>query len=162
MIQVGLCDAAVVGGADSLCRMTLHGFGALELISPVPCRPCAPDRAGISSMVRDMSTGDTMSEDFHAYVRGRAAALRRSAYLLCGDQHQADEVGLHPEPLGGAHTDATGTASNLKIHLVKHLEEVLALPVAERLQQRYKKFRAHGHFVEEIATADDNVPQAGG
>ncbi len=48
MIRVGVCDAAVVGGADSLCRMTLHGFAALELISPVPCRPCHADRTGIS------------------------------------------------------------------------------------------------------------------
>ena len=48
MIRVGLCDAAVVGGADSLCRMTLNGFAALELLSPTPCRPCGPDRTGIS------------------------------------------------------------------------------------------------------------------
>jgi len=48
LIRTGVCDAAVVGGADSLCRMTLHGFQALELISPVPCRPCGADRAGIS------------------------------------------------------------------------------------------------------------------
>ncbi len=48
MIATGVCDAAVVGGADSLCRMTLHGFAALELISPDPTRPCAGDRGGIS------------------------------------------------------------------------------------------------------------------
>jgi len=48
LICAGVCDAAVVGGADSLCRMTLQGFQALELISPGPCRPCAPDRSGIS------------------------------------------------------------------------------------------------------------------
>jgi 3-oxoacyl-[acyl-carrier-protein] synthase-1 len=48
LIRSGVCDAAVVGGADSLCRMTLHGFAALELISPTPCRPCDVDRAGIS------------------------------------------------------------------------------------------------------------------
>ena len=48
MIATGVCDAAVVGGADSLCRMTLHGFAALELISPAPTRPCAGDRGGIS------------------------------------------------------------------------------------------------------------------
>ena len=48
MIRVGLCDAAVVGGADSLCRMTLHGFAALELLSPTPCRPCGENRSGIS------------------------------------------------------------------------------------------------------------------
>ena len=32
--------------------------------------------------------------------------------------------------------------------LLKHLEEVLALSVAERLKKRYEKFRAHGHFLE--------------
>jgi 3-oxoacyl-[acyl-carrier-protein] synthase I len=48
LIEAGLADAAVVGGADSLCRMTLHGFAALELLSPTPCRPCAADRSGIS------------------------------------------------------------------------------------------------------------------
>jgi 3-oxoacyl-[acyl-carrier-protein] synthase-1 len=48
LIDAGVCDAAVVGGADSLCRLTLRGFAALELISPVACRPCDADRAGIS------------------------------------------------------------------------------------------------------------------
>jgi 3-oxoacyl-[acyl-carrier-protein] synthase-1 len=48
LIEAGLCDAAVVGGADSLCRMTLHGFASLDLISPEPCRPCDAARAGIS------------------------------------------------------------------------------------------------------------------
>ncbi len=48
LIEAGLCDAAVVGGADSLCRLTLRGFASLDLISPVPTRPCAAERAGIS------------------------------------------------------------------------------------------------------------------
>jgi 3-oxoacyl-[acyl-carrier-protein] synthase-1 len=48
LVRAGLCDAAVVGGADSLCRMTLQGFQALELISPTPCRPCDANRGGIS------------------------------------------------------------------------------------------------------------------
>lgn len=48
LLRAGLCDAAVVGGADSLCRMTLQGFQALELISPFACRPCDAGRAGIS------------------------------------------------------------------------------------------------------------------
>ncbi len=48
LMEAGLCDAAVVGGADSLCGMTLRGFGSLELISPVPCAPCDAARAGIS------------------------------------------------------------------------------------------------------------------
>jgi 3-oxoacyl-[acyl-carrier-protein] synthase-1 len=48
LIRTGLCDAAVVGGADTLCRLTLRGFASLELISPEPCRPCDAHRSGIS------------------------------------------------------------------------------------------------------------------
>jgi acetyl-CoA carboxylase carboxyl transferase subunit alpha len=53
-----------------------------------------------------------------------------------------------PEPLGGAHTDMEKMAENLKTHLLKHLEEVMAYSVPERLKKRYQKFRAHGHFLE--------------
>jgi RNA polymerase sigma-70 factor (sigma-E family) len=35
---------------------------------------------------------DGGNPEFLAYVRGRSAALRRSAYLLCGDAHQADDL----------------------------------------------------------------------
>ncbi|BCB26620.1 beta-ketoacyl-[acyl-carrier-protein] synthase II [Sulfurimicrobium lacus] len=48
LMQTGLCDAAVVGGVDSLCAMTLYGFNSLQLVSPEPCRPCDRDRKGIS------------------------------------------------------------------------------------------------------------------
>lgn len=47
MIAVGVADAVVAGGADSLCRLTLHGFASLELLSRGACRPCAEDRDGI-------------------------------------------------------------------------------------------------------------------
>jgi 3-oxoacyl-[acyl-carrier-protein] synthase-1 len=47
-MQAGLCDAAVVGGVDSLCQMTLYGFNALQLVSRYPCRPADQNRDGIS------------------------------------------------------------------------------------------------------------------
>jgi 3-oxoacyl-[acyl-carrier-protein] synthase-1 len=47
-IAAGLCDAAVVGGVDSLCYTTLYGFASLELLSSQPARPFARDRSGIS------------------------------------------------------------------------------------------------------------------
>jgi acetyl-CoA carboxylase carboxyl transferase subunit alpha len=53
-----------------------------------------------------------------------------------------------PEPLGGAQTNYAAAAENLKTCLLKHLAEIAALPVAERLKQRYEKYRAHGHFLE--------------
>jgi 3-oxoacyl-[acyl-carrier-protein] synthase-1 len=48
MIQAGLCDAAIVGGVDSLCLTTLYGFHALALNAPGPCRPFDTARDGIS------------------------------------------------------------------------------------------------------------------
>ena len=48
MIRLGLVDAAVVGGVDTLCDSVLFGFNALELVSPVPCRPFDAARNGIS------------------------------------------------------------------------------------------------------------------
>src|SRR5512136_608696 len=55
-----------------------------------------------------------------------------------------------PEPLGGAHTDPNTTAATLKSHLLRHLELLAALAPAERLKQRYAKFRAFGHFTEKL------------
>jgi 3-oxoacyl-[acyl-carrier-protein] synthase I len=48
MIGAGVCDAAVVGGVDTLCLTTLHGFRSLELTSRGPCRPFDAGRDGIS------------------------------------------------------------------------------------------------------------------
>lgn len=48
LIRLGLADAAVVGGVDSLCGSVLFGFHALQLVSPEPCRPFDEARRGIS------------------------------------------------------------------------------------------------------------------
>ena len=47
-IEAGLVDAAVVGGVDSLCLSTLHGFDSLQLLSDQACRPFDAARKGIS------------------------------------------------------------------------------------------------------------------
>jgi 3-oxoacyl-[acyl-carrier-protein] synthase-1 len=48
MIRLGLADAAVVGGVDTLCGSVLFGFNSLELVSPRPCQPFDVARSGIS------------------------------------------------------------------------------------------------------------------
>ncbi|WP_158882534.1 beta-ketoacyl-[acyl-carrier-protein] synthase family protein [Rhodanobacter sp. L36] len=48
LMRLGLVDAAVVGGVDTLCDSVLFGFNALELVSPEPCRPFDASRNGIS------------------------------------------------------------------------------------------------------------------
>ena len=48
LIQTGLCDAVIAGGADSLCAFTLAGFKALESISETRCNPLSRNRNGIN------------------------------------------------------------------------------------------------------------------
>jgi 3-oxoacyl-[acyl-carrier-protein] synthase-1 len=48
MIASGACDAAVVGGADTLCATTLFGFRSLGVLADEPCRPFDAERRGIS------------------------------------------------------------------------------------------------------------------
>lgn len=48
LIAAGIVDAALVGGVDSLCRMTLQGFFGLGVLSTTPCRPFGEGRQGIN------------------------------------------------------------------------------------------------------------------
>jgi 3-oxoacyl-[acyl-carrier-protein] synthase-1 len=48
LLALGVIDAAVVGGVDSLCLTTLYGFNSLELVSPDICRPWDAGRKGLS------------------------------------------------------------------------------------------------------------------
>lgn len=48
MMKVGLIDAAIVGGVDSLCLTTLYGFQSLGLTANKACRPYDTHRDGIS------------------------------------------------------------------------------------------------------------------
>jgi 3-oxoacyl-[acyl-carrier-protein] synthase-1 len=48
MIEAGICDAAIVGGTDTLCGTTLFGFQALGVMAQGPCRPFDVSRNGIS------------------------------------------------------------------------------------------------------------------
>ena len=48
LIEAGLVDAAIVGGADTLSRMPINGFNSLESLSPTLCQPFSRDRCGIT------------------------------------------------------------------------------------------------------------------
>ncbi|MBE8596991.1 beta-ketoacyl-[acyl-carrier-protein] synthase family protein [Xenorhabdus sp. BG5] len=48
LIEMGLVDVAIVGGADTLSRMPINGFNSLESISPTLCEPFCKDRQGIT------------------------------------------------------------------------------------------------------------------
>ena len=48
LLNLDLCDAVIVGGADSLCSLTINGFAALESLSTEYCKPFGLHRNGIN------------------------------------------------------------------------------------------------------------------
>jgi len=93
MIAAGACDAAVVGGADSLCLTTLYGFRALELTSRRPCRPFDAERDGIS-----LGEGAGF-----ALLEKPGAGAPSDALVLLGVGESSDAYHMatpHPEGLG--------------------------------------------------------------
>jgi len=48
LLDLGLCDAVLCAGVDSLCGLTLNGFSALEAVSAQRCNPCSANRDGIN------------------------------------------------------------------------------------------------------------------
>ncbi|MGQ0578709.1 MAG: beta-ketoacyl-[acyl-carrier-protein] synthase family protein [Betaproteobacteria bacterium] len=93
MIAAGLCDAAVVGGVDSLCLTTLYGFGSLELLSAGYCRPFDSARDGISI---GEGAGFILLEKPAANSAADAVAL-----LGVGESSDAYHMSSpHPEGLG--------------------------------------------------------------
>lgn len=78
-----------------------------------------------------------------AYADKAAEALRLTSDNLLS-MHIADE--MIPEPIGGAHSNPEAVATSLKEALVRNLELVMHMPVEERLEKRYQKFRKLGVF----------------
>ena len=87
LIRMGLVDAVVSGGVDTLCRFTVAGFSALESVSEVPCNPLGASRKGIN-----------LGEGAALFLMTREPA----AVALCGWGESSD--GHHmsaPDPQGG-------------------------------------------------------------
>lgn len=90
-MQAGLCDAAIVGGVDSLCLTTLYGFHSLQLISSDICRPADANRNGIS-------IGEAAG--FAILEREGASPLALLGYGESSDAHHMSSP--HPEGEGAA------------------------------------------------------------
>jgi 3-oxoacyl-[acyl-carrier-protein] synthase-1 len=88
LMRLGLCDAVVVGGVDTLCNSVLYGFASLELLSPQVCRPFGVDRCGLN-------LGEAAG---FVLLERDGADLRLLGYGESSDAHHMSAP--HPQGLG--------------------------------------------------------------
>ncbi len=124
LIESGLCDGVLLGGADSLCQTTLRGFGSLEVVSRKRCRPFCADRDGLN-----------IGEGAALLLLERAGAPRAhllgvgessdayhmshphpdGAGALAAMQGALDQAGLRPHEVDHVNAHGTGTRANDRI-----------------------------------------------
>jgi acetyl-CoA carboxylase alpha subunit len=55
-----------------------------------------------------------------------------------------------PEPEGGAHTDHEETGRRLKAAIIGELDRLVAIPLDELVEQRYRRYRSIGAYTEVV------------
>lgn len=90
LLNAGLVDAVVVGGCDSLCKLTLNGFHGLEALSTQHCLPFSEQRSGIN-----------IGEGAGFMLLSKQPSEDRIALLGAGDSSDAHHISApHPEGKG--------------------------------------------------------------
>jgi 3-oxoacyl-[acyl-carrier-protein] synthase-1 len=129
LLSAGLCDAVLVGGVDTLCGLTLNGFGALESLSQGLCNPSSKNRDGINigegaalflmsrepGPVAVLGIGES-SDAYHISgpdPEGRGAELAMRQALMQAGVLQVDYLNLH-----GTATVQNDQMENTVVHRV--------------------------------------------
>jgi 3-oxoacyl-[acyl-carrier-protein] synthase-1 len=123
LLDLGVCDAVLCGGVDTLCKLTLNGFSALEAVSGQRCNPFSRNRNGINIgeaavlflMSKQPGDGQAIallgsgaSSDAHHISapepsgRGAQEAMRKAL----------NRAGLQPQQISYLNLHGTATAHN--------------------------------------------------
>jgi 3-oxoacyl-[acyl-carrier-protein] synthase-1 len=120
LMNLGLCDAVVVGGVDSLCEMTIQGFAALGALAANYSKPFCYDRDGINlgeaAAVFVLSrepgeialVGGAASSDAHNI----SAPDPEGAGAFLSMKNALADAGLQPAAIDYLNLHGTGTQQN--------------------------------------------------
>jgi 3-oxoacyl-[acyl-carrier-protein] synthase I len=120
LLRAGLADAVLVGGVDSLCRLTVNGFRALSALSPRLCNPFSRNRDG--TMIGEGAAVFLMErEESEIALLGAGASC--DAYSMTAPDPEArgvmramrqalEDAGRPPEEIGFIELHGTGTEQN--------------------------------------------------
>ena len=123
LLDLGVCDVVLCGGVDTLCKLTLNGFSALEAVSGQRCNPFSRNRNGINIgeaavlflMSKQPGDGQAIallgsgasSDAHHSSApepsgRGARQAMRKALH----------RAGLQPQQISYLNLHGTATAHN--------------------------------------------------
>jgi 3-oxoacyl-[acyl-carrier-protein] synthase-1 len=120
LIKLDLCDAVIVGGADSLCSLTLHGFAALDSLSTGYCKPFGRHRNGIN--IGEAASLFVLSKE-HGAVELLGIGARSDAYhfsapdpegsaVIVAMQHALNDAGKQADDINYLNLHGTATVLN--------------------------------------------------
>lgn len=130
LVRSGELTAAVCGGSDALCKLTLSGFNALRLVDAEPCRPFDASRAGMNIgeagavlVLEDLEKAVERGAHVYAELAGYGAYCE--AYHPTAPEPEGlavaallkaalDAAGVDPSEVDHVNAHGTGTPQNDK------------------------------------------------
>ncbi|ACC69889.1 beta-ketoacyl-[acyl-carrier-protein] synthase family protein [Paraburkholderia phymatum] len=127
LLQLGLCDAMIVGGVDTLCELTVQGFASLESTSVTRTNPMSRNRNGIN--VGEGAAVFLMTRE-EGVVRLAGAGESSDAHHVSAPDPQGvggelalrealKDAGVEPSAMAYVNLHATATRKN--DHMEAHL-----------------------------------------
>jgi 3-oxoacyl-[acyl-carrier-protein] synthase-1 len=121
LIRQGVLDAAIVGGFDTLCAMTLRGFHSLGALSNGRCTPFSENRDGIS--IGEGGALLLLERDGHGPALLKGVGESSDAYHISAPHPEGlgaqiamrralEEAGLAPHDIDHINAHGTGTKLN--------------------------------------------------
>ena len=123
LLHAGAADAVICGGADTLSLLTLHGFAALEVLSPGIARPFATARDGINigeAAAVFVATREALTDDVLCLLGYGASSdawhmsspRPDGAGAIAAMQAALARAHVAPEQIGWLNLHGTGTPQN--------------------------------------------------
>lgn len=126
LLRLGLCDAVIAGGSDSLCGLTTNGFSSLQAVSPDVCNPMSANRNGLN-----------LGEGAAVFLLTREAGGIQLAGV--GESSEAHHMSAPDPEGGGAITSMRGALrdARLETNRVRYLNlHGTATPLNDAMESR--------------------------
>ncbi len=123
MLRTGKAERVLVGGVDSLCRLTYFGFHSLQLVDRNGCHPLDKNRQGMAVaegaamvLLTNRPSEDPLAELVGAGLtcdaHHSAAPHPRGAGALAAMELALADAGISPEDIDYVNLHGTGTREN--------------------------------------------------